>query len=156
MPTRTQPISTNSAAYKRWQQKANAMAYDDPQKFRIMMSLVDDKFAGEQMQKRILNLRRTMVRERRDKTFDLASRRLASNIGLQRRTTKQEKSALSTAKTLGAINVPLSGLFGYMQYQGDVAEARDIRDLRSRIYPEAKPRKTRSPYRPYSGPSRNP
>lgn len=127
-------ISTNSAAYKRWQQKANAMAYDDPQKFRIIMSLADDEFASEQMRKRILNLSRTTAREGREKSFDLASRRLASNIALQRRRTRHGKKALSTAKTLGAINVPLSGMFGYMKYKGDISEAEDIRSLRRKLF----------------------
>ncbi len=132
MPTTL--ISQNSAAYKRWQQKANAMAYDDPQKYNMIMSLVDDQFASEQMRKRILNLTRTIKREGREKTFSLASKGLESGLALRRKRTSAEKDALSTAKTLGYINLPLSGIFGYMKYKGDVSEAQDIRALRKKVY----------------------
>lgn len=127
-------ISVNSAAYKRWQQKANALAHDDPQKYRILMSLADDEFAGEQMRKRILNLSRTTAREGRERTLDLATRKHESNVAFQKRTTDIAKDALKTSKTLGYLNLPLSGAFGYMKYKRDVSEAQDIRDLRESLF----------------------
>lgn len=143
-------ISTNSAAYKRWQQKANALAHDDPGKFRIMMSLVDDEFAGEQMRKRILNLHRTMTREGRERTYGLASKRLGlaskrvdlsakaykSELALQGKSTKFAKKSMKEAKTLGYLGLPVSALSGYTKYKADVDEAADIRNLRRRVYGE--------------------
>ncbi len=129
-------ISTNSAQYKRLQQKANAMAYDDPGKFRIMMSLVDDEFAGEQMRKRILNVSRTTAREGREKTYGLASRRLKSEQSLQGRQTKLEKESAKTARTLGVLNLPLSATFGFMKYKRDVSEANEVKNLMRRLYGE--------------------
>lgn len=129
-------ISTSSAAYKRWQQKANALAYDDPQKFRIMMSLADDEFASEQMRKRILNVSRTTAREGREKSFELASKRLESEQSLRGRETKLAKKSMKTAKTLGYLNLPLSATFGFMKYKRDVDEAGEIKNLMRRLYGE--------------------
>jgi hypothetical protein len=93
-------ISTKSPAYQRWVQKANAMAYDNPTRFRQIMSLVDDKFASEAMRKRVSNLRSAIAKEGRERTFGLASKRLSSGLALRKRETDIALKNMKTAKTL--------------------------------------------------------
>jgi hypothetical protein len=140
-------ISTKSPAYQRWVQKANAMAYDNPTRFRQIMSLVDDKFASEAMRKRVSNLRSAIAKEGRERTFGLASKRLSSGLALRKRETDIALKNMKTAKTLGYLNLPVSGALGYIGYKGDVAEADRWKKMEEKLYgsPNLKRRKTPIP-----------